>query len=93
MLAQSITQRRDYFIDIQIVRYILHGTASAYLIDIFQYISNYNLYQTRLSNFSMLYVPKRRIEKFRQSFQFFGFILLNGLPKDVTTSISLHGFK
>jgi hypothetical protein len=88
----SIIQRRDYFMSIQMFR-CMQGTAPSYLIDRVEYSSNYNFYQTRLSNDSMLYVPKPRIEKFRQSFQYVGPILYNGLPKDVTGSTSLHGFK
>ena len=88
----SITQRRDYFMSIQMFRCV-QGTAPSYRIDRIEYSSNYNCYQTRLSNTSMLYVPKPRIEKFRQSFQYVGPILYNGLPKDVKGSTSLHGFK
>jgi hypothetical protein len=71
----------------------MQGTAPSYLIGRVEYSSNYNFYQTRLSNASMLYEPKPRIENFRQSFQYDGHILYNGLPKDVTGSTSLHGFK
>jgi hypothetical protein len=87
----SIIQRHDYFMSIQMFR-CMQGTAPSYLIDRVEYSSNYNFYQTRLSNASMLYVPKPRIEKFRQSFQYVGPILYNGLPKDLTGSINLHDF-
>ena len=88
----SITQRRDYFMSVQMFKCV-QGTAPSYLIDRIEYSSDYNLHQTRLSNLSMLYVPKPRVERFRQSFQYVGPIVYNSLPKEIINSTSLYGFK
>ena len=78
----NITQRRDYFMSVQMYK-CMKGTAPSYLTDRIEFTSDYNIRCTRMSNQAMLYVPKPRVEKFRESFQYVGPSLYNSLPIDL----------
>ena len=88
----NILQRRDYFMSTLMYRCI-NGSAPTYLTDRIDYVSTYNTYCTRTSNQLMFHVPKPRIEKFRESFQYAGLHLYNSIPKEITASTSLITFK
>ena len=91
-LKISITQRRDYFNCISVYR-CLNGTAPHYLADLLNYASDFNLIETRNVNSGMLYVPKPRIELFRQSFQYTAPQCFNLLPTCVKQAPTLASFK
>ena len=57
-----------------------------YLSDRLDYVSDYNLRNTRNATNNVLHFPKPRVEKCRQSFQYVGPVLYNSLPSDVKES-------
>ena len=88
----NVIQRRNYFMSIQMFK-CLNGTAPSYLLDRIELSSHYNSYCTRNSSNDTLYIPKPRLEKFRQSFQYAGPTLYISLPEHVKQSTSLSSFK
>ena len=61
--------------------------------DMLNYVSDYNVYNTRNVINNDLYVPKPRIDMFRQSFQYTGPTYYNNLPDNVKNCTSLNDFK
>ena len=84
--VMNVTQRRDYFMSILMFKCVI-GTAPSYLCDRINLASDYNVYNTRMSCQSMLYVPKPRVEQFRQSFQYIGPTLFNSLSQDIKVAL------
>ena len=89
---QTVTNRRDYFNCISVYR-CLNGTAPHYMTDLLDNVSDFNQYNTRNVNSSMLYVPKPRIELFRQSFQYNGPQCFNQLPTCIKEAPTIASFK
>ena len=88
----NVIQRRDYFMGIMMYKCI-HDLAPTYLSDRIDYVRDHNVVNTRNAASDMFYVPRPRVEQFRQSFQYVGPALYNVIPKYVTTSSSLFEFK
>ena len=85
----NIIQRRDYFNGIQVFR-CLNDLYPPYMSDMLQYTNEYNNYMTRSTQNDSLYVPKARINVFKQSFQFTAPSIYNALPnviKESTTHV------
>ena len=61
--------------------------------DMLSYASDINTYVTRHTMSNDLYVPRPRVEIYRQSFQYTGPISYNNIPQDVKESQSLSSFK
>ena len=61
---------------------------NTYLSDRFKYVFDYNVRNTRNAMNNLLHLPKPRVEKFRQSFQYAGPVLYNSLPSNVKESNS-----
>ena len=75
----NIIQRRDYFIGIQVFR-CLNDLYPPYISDMLQYANEYNDYMTRSTQNDSRYVPKARINVFKQSFQYTAPSMYNALP-------------
>ena len=88
----TVTQRRNYFNGINVFR-SLNGSFPNYMCDLLTYTSDYNVYNTRNVTNNNLYIPKPRIDMFRQSFQYTGPTFYNKLPDHVKNASSLHEFK
>ena len=75
----NIMQRRDYFNGIQVFG-CLNDLYPPYMSDMLQYTNEYNHYMTRSTQNDFLYVPKARINVFKQSFQYIAPAIYNALP-------------
>jgi hypothetical protein len=82
--------RRDYFMSVLIYR-CLNGSAPNYLGDNFVNVSDVHSHQTR--NQYNLYVPKPKLELFKQSILYTGPKTWNALPDTLKTATELHHFK
>ena len=90
--VHNVTQRRDYFNGVNVYR-CLNGFYPNYMSDMLHDSSDYNLYTTRNTSTGFLYVPKPRLEIYRQAFQYTGPNLYNDIPNDIKTSQTLSCFK
>jgi hypothetical protein len=88
----SISQRRDYFNGINVFR-CLNGSFPTYMSDMLSCAGDVNTYVTRHTVSNDLYVPRPRVEIYRQSFQYTGPTSYNNIPQDVKDSQSLSTFK
>ena len=71
----------------------LNGMSPTYLSDRIDYVTDHTSRNTRSTANNNLYIPRQRIEKFRESLQYAGPVLFNGLPNYVKDSITLSSFK
>ena len=71
----------------------LNGFYPNYMSDMLHDSSDYNLYTTRNTSTGFLYVPKPRLEIYRQAFQYTGPNLYNAIPNEIKTSQTLSCFK
>ena len=90
--AHNVTQRRDYFNGVNVYR-CLNGLYPNYKSDMLHDSSDYNLYTTRNNSTGFLYVPKPRLEIYRQAFQYTGPNLYNDIPNEIKTLQTLSCFK
>ena len=61
--------------------------------DVLQYTNEYNNYMNRSTQIDSLYVPKSRINVFKQSFQYTAPSIHNALPNVIKESTTLSCFK
>ena len=88
----NVTQRRNYFNGINVFK-CLDGSFPNYMSDMLSYTSEYNEYNTRNVSNNELYVPRPRLDLYRQSFQYTGPMLYNSLPNTIKNVESLLCFK
>ena len=72
---------------------MINNLAPTYLLDSFKFQSEIHSRQLRSSSPLQLYIPKPKIEFFRQSFVYSGSSIWNELPKDIQNAKSLNKFK
>lgn len=88
----NVIQRRDYFNGLQVFK-CLHDLSPNYMSDMLHSTKDFNMYSTRNSTTNMLYVPRPRVEIFKESFQYNGPLNYNTIPNDVKESQTLTMFK
>ena len=88
----NVKQIRDYFMAIQMFK-CLNGMSPTYLSDRIDYVNDHTSRSTHSSTNNNLYVPRPRIEKFRESLQYAGPTLYNSLPNYVKDSVNIASFK
>ena len=88
----NIRQRRDYFTGILVYK-ALNGLSTEYMSDLFTYVRDVNLCNTRSVSDNTLIIPKVNKHVFSQSIQVCGPRTWNILPSEVRNSNSLCLFK
>ena len=87
----SIRQRRDYFTGILVFK-ALNGLSPDYMSDMFTYVRDINLCDTRSVRDNSLYIPKIKKQIFSQSIQVNGPRTWNGIPSEIRNLSSLTSF-
>jgi hypothetical protein len=88
----NIRERRDYLTALLVYK-SLNGISPDYLLDLFTYVRDISVYQTRSAVTSRLYVPKANKSIFLQSLQINGPTVWNSLPVNLHSCTSLDSFK
>lgn len=89
----NVRQRRDYFNSVQVYR-CNNDSYPNYMSDLLNPVNVINTRATRNSEDDhTLYIPKPRVNLFRQSFQYTGPSLYNSLPNNIKHTDSLPMFK
>jgi len=88
----NVRQRRDYFTGILVYK-ALNGLSTEYMSDLFTYVRDVNLCNTRSASDNTLTIPKVNKHVFSQSIQVSGPRTWNRVPSEVRTSNSLCSFK